>query len=77
MPVLGLVQCKGRVVAKVVPNVKRATVFPHITKHVPVKGTIYTDQYPAYTTLNRLGYTHGRVNHEEVWVDGDARPGAH
>ena len=35
VPVLGLAQRKGRVVAKVVPNVKRKTVFPHITKHVP------------------------------------------
>lgn len=76
-PVFGMAQRnsekgKGRVVAKAVPDAKRATVMPHVRKKVLPESMVYTDEYRIYDSLNREGYQHDRVHHaEEVYVAGD------
>src|SRR6266540_2176106 len=71
-PVFGMVERKGRVVAVAVPNVKRATLMPHITSRVLPASVIYTDEYKVYNPLNKKGYFHSRINHtEKVYVSGD------
>ncbi len=76
-PVFGMAQrgdgeSKGRMVAKAVPDAKRATVMPHVKKKVLPESMVYTDEYQIYDALNREGYRHHRVHHrEEVYVAGD------
>ena len=76
-PVFGMAQRRegdgsGRVVAKALPNAKRATVMPHVKKKVLPEALVYTDEYTVYDSLNREGYKHDRVHHaEEVYVAGD------
>lgn len=76
-PVFGMDQRKegeasGRVVAKALPNAKRATVMPHVRKKVLPEALVYTDEYTVYDSLNREGYRHDRIHHaEEVYVAGD------
>jgi transposase len=43
-PVFGIAQRKGKVVAVTVPNVRRATLMPHIQERVLPSATIYTDE---------------------------------
>lgn len=71
--VLGIVQREGQVVAKTVPDAKRATILPHVRKKVLPESLVYTDEYRVYDSLNREGYLHDRVHHAaEVYVAGDA-----
>ena len=76
-PVFGMVERngderKGCVVAKTVPDTKRATIMPHVKKKVLPEAMVYTDEYRVYDNLNREGYRHDRVHHaEEVYVAGD------
>lgn len=76
-PVFGMVERKhgenkGRVVAKAMPDVRRASVMPHVRKKVLPESMVYTDEYQIYNGLNREGYKHDRVHHrEEVYVAGD------
>ncbi|MCH8007476.1 MAG: IS1595 family transposase [Chloroflexi bacterium] len=71
-PVFGIAQRKGRVMAVTVPNVKRATVMPHIKQHVLPKSTVYTDEYRIYNTLPEEGYRHRRIQHvQRIYVSGD------
>src|SRR5271157_3481630 len=74
VPVFGMVERGGRVVARVTPNVKAETVYPIIQEHVLPESTVFTDEYSVYDKLangeNR--YAHRRINHsEKVYVMGD------
>jgi transposase-like protein len=70
--VFGVVERKGRVMAVTVPNVRKATLMPHIQRRVLPRETIYTDELKSYDSLTKAGYQHERVNHsEQVYVSGD------
>ncbi len=72
VPVLGIVQRVGKVAAMTMPNVQRATVFPHVMQHVLPKSTVYTDELSVYNGLDCEGYRHRRINHSEgVYVSGN------
>ncbi len=63
---------KGRIVALAVPDVKKATLYPHVQKRVLPSSTIYTDELPVYRALGKQGYDHRRINHSKaVYVSGD------
>lgn len=71
--VFGVVERGGRVAAVTVPNVKRVSVMPHLTKRVLPATMIYTDELKTYDSLYREGYYHERVNHSaQVYVAGTA-----
>lgn len=61
--VIGIAQRQGKVVIKVATDTKRSTVMPFIAKNVAQKAIVYTDEYPVYDTVNRLGMRHESVNH--------------
>ena len=63
VPVIGIVERKGKIEAKVVSNVKRSTVMPLITKNVARKTMIYTDEYIAYDKVQDAGFNHIKCNH--------------
>jgi transposase len=70
--VIGAVQRGGKVVAQVAPDVKRHTIVPFVNKKVSRNATLYTDEFPTYDTMARIGYRHKRINHHsEVYVNGD------
>ena len=63
---------KGRVVAVTVPNVKKATLMPHVVHRIFPASTIYTDELKSYDGLSKQGYHHDRIHHsEQVYVSGD------
>jgi len=61
--VIGATQRQGKVVARVSPDVKRSSLVPFITKNVDRDATLYTDEFPSYDTMSRIGYKHIRINH--------------
>jgi len=70
---IGLAQRQGRVIAKVVPNVKAVTLLPIIREKVLEKSIVYTDELPSYDRIPAMGYQHKRVHHaSKVYVMGDA-----
>jgi transposase len=76
-PVMGIAQRgsegrKGKIQAKVIPNVSDANLIPEAQAKVLPGTAVYTDHYVGYDDLERLGYKHSRVRHDQkVYVDGD------
>jgi transposase-like protein len=65
-PVVGLAhRDEGQVKATVTQDVKTRTILPIIWDNVPrdVRNTICTDELASYNLVQKLGYTHKRVNH--------------
>jgi transposase-like protein len=62
-PVLGLLQRKGEVGIKMLPNVQQTTIQPVITSMVASGSPFYTDEYDIYSRLTEWGYRHKSVNH--------------
>jgi transposase-like protein len=71
--VLGVVERKGKLEVRTVPNVRAKTLHPIIQANV-AKGTqVYTDEFKVYRTLPGMGYKHATVPHaDKVYVVGNA-----
>lgn len=71
--VVGAAQRNGKVIAKVVPDVKRSTLVPFVARKVSSKDTVlYTDEFPSYDHIARLGYNHKRIEHHaKIYVRGN------
>ncbi len=61
--VIGAVERDGRIIAQVIPDVKRHTLVPFMTSKIDRKATLYTDTFPNYDTMSRIGYKHLRIEH--------------
>ena len=79
-PIVGIVERKGRVVAKVPENVSGAALLGLAREHILPDSTVYTDEYIGYEGLGNVrradgsnaGYRHRRINHSsKVYVIGD------
>lgn len=71
-PVVGVVERKGRIKAKKVPNTKAETVMPIIEDTVAPDATIHTDDYASYNKLGERGWDHQVVAHSNgVYVVGN------
>jgi transposase len=73
VPVLGMVERGGRVIARVTPNVKTEIVFPIIHEFVMPQSQVFTDEYSIYDKLATAenGYLHKCIKHaEKVYVHG-------
>lgn len=69
--VFGMLERDGGVMTRIVENVRRATLEPHILANVKKGSTVSTDELKSYAKLARHGYAHGTVNHgAEEWVKG-------
>jgi transposase-like protein len=62
VPVFGMMQRNGNVIAKVVPNTEKQTLIPIIQEHVSKGSVIVSDDYSSYVAL-REDYTHKAVKH--------------
>jgi transposase len=80
--VVGVVERKGRVVAKTVETVGSATLLGIVREHVLPESTIYSDEHRGYDGIKGLrrtddptvnaGYQHRRIHHSsKVYVMGD------
>jgi transposase len=71
--VFGIVERKGRVIAKVVPDVTAKTLVGTIHEYVLPASTVYTDEFPSYNTVPKeRRYHHKRIQHSaKVYVIGD------
>jgi transposase len=74
-PVLGMVERKGRVIARTVRDTRSATLLENMREYILPKSSVFTDEYLSYDGLTRVqdrGYTHRRINHStNVYVMGD------
>ena len=71
-PVFGMVERKGKVITKVVPDVSRDTLLPNIREKVLPSSLVYSDGHASYNLLKSMGYQHRRVHHgAKVYVVGD------
>lgn len=81
-PIVGIVERKGRVVAKTVPHVGSDQLLGMVREHIIPESMIYTDELRSYGGIEALrdkndvtkpaGYTHRRINHSsKVYVMGD------
>ena len=64
--VIGAVQRKGKVVARVLYKVNTLTLESFINETCPTDvSLIATDEHRGYQDLKRIGYKHGTVNHSK------------
>jgi transposase len=69
--VFGMVEREGTLRSQVVANERRETLLPIVEANVAKGTTVSTDQHTTYKSLYKLGYKHGRVNHNiDEWVRG-------
>lgn len=69
--VFGMVERGGVLRSQVVPNEQRITLLPIIKENVAPKATISTDMHWTYKPLKKMGFKHGRVNHDiNEWKRG-------
>jgi transposase len=79
-PVVAIVQRRGKVIAKAIPEVDNWHLTGLIKKHVTPGSTVYTDEFAAYNKVRflrsdegiPLQYRHRRIKHSDgVYVKGD------
>jgi transposase-like protein len=71
LPVFGMLERDGNVVAHVVPDTKRDTLEPIILDTVEPGTVVSTDEAAMYKTLPAHGFDHGVVEHSaHQYVDG-------
>lgn len=69
--VLGMLERGGEVITRVVPNVRRHSLMPHVLTHVKRGSRVATDELKSYAVLPEEGYKHGTVIHSRgIYVDG-------
>ncbi len=51
-PVFGMLERCGKMVAKVIPNTNRESIYPIVKQHVELGTKVFTDEWHAYNSLN-------------------------
>lgn len=70
--VVGIVERKGRVVAMTSENATKQKIMSIATERILPKSTVFTDEWAGYNDLEKAGYVHKRIPHQEkVYVAGD------
>lgn len=70
----GAMERDGRVMARVVPDTKAATLMPHLIEieRAKLRSMVFTDEALSYDPLTGLEYGHRRVHHvAKVYVESD------
>jgi transposase-like protein len=72
--VMGLLERHGpdghsRVTTKIVPNIRRSTLAPHVREHVEPGSDVFSDALSSYNDLGR-DYAHQVIDHAESYVRG-------
>lgn len=69
--VMGMLQRKGKVYLKHIPNSGKWTLLTQIKENIDPKARIITDEYRSYTQLSKYGFIHDLVNHNHTYVVND------
>ena len=78
-PIVAVVQRGGKVVARVIPDIRGSNILPLVRKHVTSGSTIYTDELSVYKGIGTLRtqegkparYQHHAIRHNDrVYVRG-------
>ncbi len=71
-PVLGIVERKGKVVARVIPEATKNCILPIVGEVLYPKTMIYTDESRTLETVRWMGmsHRHATVNHSKGYKDG-------
>lgn len=64
IPVLGMIQRGGPLVACVIPNVRQNTLEQYVCKHIHHTATLYTDDFAAYFSIHQR-HEHYIVEHSK------------
>jgi transposase-like protein len=76
VPVLGMLERNGNLIAQVVPNTSQNTLEPMIKASIKKGASIYTDEWYAYQDLSK-NFNHQIVNHRiKQYVNGRASTNA-
>ncbi|MGA2878034.1 MAG: IS1595 family transposase [Bryobacteraceae bacterium] len=79
-PIVGIVERKGRAVARATQDATGATLLPLVRDYILPESTVYTDEWKAYGGIENIrkadgtkaGLVHRRINHKaHVYVHGD------
>src|SRR5262249_50280329 len=62
-PIFGMLQRGGRVVIRMLANVRQATIRPLIEATIAPGTLVHTDEYDIYSRLEERGYRHKTVCH--------------
>lgn len=63
VPVLGMVERKGKLVSRIISDAKSTTLTPAILNVVDKTATIYTDEWKGYNMISKI-YNHLSVKHK-------------
>jgi transposase len=61
--VLGMLENGGELITRVVPNVRRVSLWPEICANVLPGSIIHTDESRSYKSISLRGYRHQTCNH--------------
>lgn len=61
--VMGMVERKGKVILKHVPDTSRLTLITQIKENISPTARVLSDELMSYTTLYKYGYLHQSVKH--------------
>ena len=61
--VLGMMERGGELITRIVPDVRRSTLFPEICANVLPGSTIHTDELHSYKSISLRGFRHQTCNH--------------
>jgi transposase-like protein len=68
--VMGLLERKGRVLAKVIESTDRETLHAEVKNHVEKDSNLFTDEWRSYRGLDE-DYIHEVINHSIEYVKGN------
>jgi transposase-like protein len=69
---MGLIERDGRFEAQTIPTPSKRVLVGLIRERVEPSATVFTDEYPAYTSVKRTHRRHDTVNHTALeWVRGE------
>jgi len=63
IPVIGMVERKGKVRAETVNDLKKKTVSPIINKNIEKQSIVYTDEFLSYANISKYGFNHDVIKH--------------
>lgn len=71
-PVIGAVERKGNVIAKVVANTESSNIWSFVVENIKPSTKVKTDEYTPYKSLVKLGYKHDTIDHsKKEYAKGD------
>ncbi len=67
--VMGMLENGGELITRVIPDVRRVTLWPQICENILPGTMLHTDELFSYKSITLRGYGHRTCNHkQEEWV---------